>query len=73
VINLFINYYTEKNNYNIKIKLYYKTMSIKLVDAFIFYNEIDLLIYRLNLLNDIVDKFIIVEGTYTFVGKPKKS
>lgn len=48
-------------------------MSIKLVDAFIFYNEIDLLIYRLNLLNDIVDKFIIVEGTYTFVGKPKKS
>lgn len=48
-------------------------MTVKLIDAFIFYNEIDLLIYRLNLLNDIVDKFIIVEGAYTFVGKPKKS
>jgi beta-1,4-mannosyl-glycoprotein beta-1,4-N-acetylglucosaminyltransferase len=42
-----------------------------IIDSFIFYNEIDLLNYRLNLLNDIVDKFIIVESKYTFSGNEK--
>ncbi len=45
---------------------------MKIIDCFIFYNEIDLLTYRLNLLNNIVDWFIIVESTHTFVGKEKK-
>jgi beta-1,4-mannosyl-glycoprotein beta-1,4-N-acetylglucosaminyltransferase len=45
---------------------------IKLVDCFIFYNELDLLTYRLNVLNDVVDYFIIVESTHTHVGKEKK-
>lgn len=45
---------------------------IKIVDCFIFYNELDLLTYRLNLLNDVVDYFIIVESTHTFVGKEKR-
>ena len=44
---------------------------IKIIDCFIFYNELDLLTYRLNLLNNIVDYFIIVESTHTFVGKEK--
>jgi len=44
---------------------------MKIIDCFIFYNELDLLTYRLNLLNDIVDYFIIVESTHTFVGKKK--
>jgi len=44
---------------------------IKIVDCFIFYNELDLLKYRLNLLNDIVDYFVIVESTHTFIGKEK--
>lgn len=43
-----------------------------LIDAFIFYNEIDLLNYRLNLLYDVVDYFVIVEATLTFSGKPKR-
>jgi beta-1,4-mannosyl-glycoprotein beta-1,4-N-acetylglucosaminyltransferase len=43
-----------------------------LIDCFIFYNEIDLLTYRLNILNDIVDYFVIVEATHTFTGKEKK-
>ena len=47
-------------------------MSIKVIDCFIFYNELDLLTYRLNLLNDIVDYFVIVESTHTFTGKEKK-
>jgi beta-1,4-mannosyl-glycoprotein beta-1,4-N-acetylglucosaminyltransferase len=44
-----------------------------LFDCFIFYNEIHLLDYRLNLLKDIVDCFVIVESKFTFTGKPKES
>ena len=43
----------------------------KIIDCFTFYNEIDMLTYRLNVLNDIVDYFILVEAKQTFVGKPK--
>jgi beta-1,4-mannosyl-glycoprotein beta-1,4-N-acetylglucosaminyltransferase len=42
-----------------------------IIDSFIFYNELDLLNYRLNILNDTVDKFIIVESRYTFSGIEK--
>lgn len=42
-----------------------------LIDSFIFYNELDLLIYRLNILDAIVDKFILVESKYTFSGFEK--
>lgn len=44
---------------------------MKIVDCFIFYNELDLLTYRLNVLNNVVDYFIIVESNHTFVGKEK--
>jgi beta-1,4-mannosyl-glycoprotein beta-1,4-N-acetylglucosaminyltransferase len=44
----------------------------KIIDCFIFYNEIELLTYRLNVLNDVVDYFVIVESTHTHVGKEKK-
>jgi len=43
-----------------------------IIDTFIFYNELDLLNYRLNLLYDVVDYFVIVEATLTHSGKPKK-
>jgi beta-1,4-mannosyl-glycoprotein beta-1,4-N-acetylglucosaminyltransferase len=42
-----------------------------LIDGFIFYNELDLLEFRLNELNDVVDKFIIIESTKTFSGNEK--
>ena len=45
---------------------------MKIVDAFIFYNELKILDYRLNILSDIIDCFIIVESKYTFSGKKKK-
>jgi len=45
---------------------------MKIIDCFIFYNELDLLTYRLNLLNNIIDYFIIVESTHTFTGKEKR-
>jgi beta-1,4-mannosyl-glycoprotein beta-1,4-N-acetylglucosaminyltransferase len=44
---------------------------MKIIDCFIFYNELDLLNYRLNILNSVVDYFIIVESTHTFIGKEK--
>ena len=47
-------------------------MTIKIIDCFIFYNELELLTYRINILNDVVDYFVIVESTHTFIGKEKK-
>jgi len=44
---------------------------MKIVDGFIFYNELDMLEYRLSVLNEIVDYFVIVEMTHTFTGNPK--
>jgi beta-1,4-mannosyl-glycoprotein beta-1,4-N-acetylglucosaminyltransferase len=46
---------------------------MKIYDCFLFYNEIQLLKFRLEELNDVVDYFVIVEGSKTFVGKPKES
>lgn len=43
----------------------------KIVDCFTFYNELDMLTYRLNILNDVVDYFVLVEATHTHVGKEK--
>lgn len=40
-------------------------------DCFQFFNEIDILKLRLNVLGDIVDKFVISESTVTFSGNPK--
>lgn len=42
-----------------------------MLDGFIFYNELDLLSYRLELLAPVVDFFIIVEAERTFTGQPK--
>ncbi|WP_413581353.1 N-acetylglucosaminyltransferase [Bdellovibrio sp. HCB288] len=40
-------------------------------DCFAFFNELDLLEIRLNTLNDVVDKFVLVEATRTFQKKEK--
>lgn len=40
-------------------------------DIFTFNNELDMLDIRLNILNDYVDYFVIVESTETFSGYPK--
>jgi beta-1,4-mannosyl-glycoprotein beta-1,4-N-acetylglucosaminyltransferase len=62
VMSLFKNIF---NTYKLKI------CGKKIVDCFIFYNEFDLLTYRLNALNDVVDFFVLVESTHTHVGKEK--
>ena len=45
---------------------------MKRVDCFTFYNELDMLKYRLSILNEHVDYFILVESTHTHVGKEKQ-
>ena len=45
---------------------------MKIIDGFIFYNELKLLWYRINILYKVVDYFIIVESLYTFSGKKKE-
>jgi len=45
---------------------------MKIIDCFTFYNELDLLEYRLDVLKDTVDYFVLVEATRTHVGLPKK-
>lgn len=44
----------------------------KIIDSFIFYNELDLLYYRLTILNNVVDYFVIIEANQTFAGNSKK-
>lgn len=43
----------------------------KVIDAFNFFNEFDLLKIRLNYLNEVVDYFLICECSHTFTAKPK--
>ncbi len=40
-------------------------------DGFIFFNELDILEIRLNVMSSSVDRFILVESDKTFQGKPK--
>lgn len=44
---------------------------MKTYDCFLFFNELDLLEIRLNLLNEYVDFFVISESTITFSGNKK--
>jgi hypothetical protein len=45
---------------------------IKIYDIFTFFNEIEILEIRLNILDKYVDYFVIIEATETFSGIPKK-
>jgi beta-1,4-mannosyl-glycoprotein beta-1,4-N-acetylglucosaminyltransferase len=42
-----------------------------IVDACVFYNELDMLNYRLNVLHKHADYFVVVEATHTYNGLPK--
>jgi GR25 family glycosyltransferase involved in LPS biosynthesis len=54
--------------YNSFFKL---TKRSKVIDCFLFYNETEMLEYRLKALKHVVDIFVIVEARNTFTGKPK--
>jgi beta-1,4-mannosyl-glycoprotein beta-1,4-N-acetylglucosaminyltransferase len=44
---------------------------MRIFDSFIFFNELDLLDLRLNILNDVVDYFVITESPWTVSGNSK--
>jgi beta-1,4-mannosyl-glycoprotein beta-1,4-N-acetylglucosaminyltransferase len=44
----------------------------KVYDCFLFFNELELLKLRMEILKDVVDYFVIVESTVTFTSKPKE-
>ena len=46
-------------------------LKLKIVDCFIFYNEKEILEYRLRILDKVVDFFVIVESVHTHSGKEK--
>jgi len=45
---------------------------VKIYDCFTFFNELDLLDMRLNILDSYVDYFVLVEANQTFTGKEKE-
>jgi beta-1,4-mannosyl-glycoprotein beta-1,4-N-acetylglucosaminyltransferase len=55
-----------KNNDNLV------SLKPNVIDCFTFYNELDMLEYRLKTLENVVDYFVIVEATLTHVGKSKE-
>ena len=72
------NYVYEWWKNNGKSKTIEELMGIKsmkkhnVVDCFTYFNEKEILELRINLLKDHVDKFVIVDGNYTFSGNPKE-
>lgn len=44
---------------------------MRVFDSFIFFNELELLELRLNILNDVVDYFVLTESPWTVSGNPK--
>ena len=65
-----------KNGNSLHFKNLYKTKEKKtfnmIIDCFPFFNELDLLEIRLKLLDDIVDRVVLVESTRTFSLRKKK-
>jgi beta-1,4-mannosyl-glycoprotein beta-1,4-N-acetylglucosaminyltransferase len=56
------------NEYSSYPTKYYES---KIIDCFVFNDEIDLLEKRLRLLDSVVDKFVLVESKFTHAGTPK--
>ena len=45
----------------------------KIIDCFLFYNELDMLEFRLTELNEHVDYFILLDSDFDFAGNKKDS
>jgi beta-1,4-mannosyl-glycoprotein beta-1,4-N-acetylglucosaminyltransferase len=60
-----------KNTESSEITITKHNSDKKIIDCFLFYNELDLLLYRLTILYDIVDNFVLVESNHTYAGNQK--
>jgi beta-1,4-mannosyl-glycoprotein beta-1,4-N-acetylglucosaminyltransferase len=75
---MLLHYLIKKNiqiqrfNMIYNIKIYPDYHMTKVIDCIMFYNELEMLNYRIHTLKDVVDYFIIVESTHTHQGKEKK-
>lgn len=72
-IRLPIDLFKEKRREKVlisRVELAEYKKTIKVYDVFYFFNELDLLEIRLNILNDYVDYFVIIESTESFSGLP---
>ena len=47
-------------------------MKPKIYDCFMFFNELEILEIRMDVMSDYVDYFVLVEDAYTHSGKPKR-
>ena len=61
-----------KKKFDIVEQERYQDKDKRVIDCFTFYNELDMLEFRLTELDDVVDTFILVEATQTHSGKPKE-
>ena len=73
-LNAFGIHHFDENKLNKYLynKLIKQLNNIKIIDCFIFYNEFDLLEYRLKTLYNEINYFVIVESRMTFMGYKKK-
>jgi len=60
------NYYWGRNNIVIIM-----IRNKRVVDAFLFFNEVDMALFRMEMLNADVDVFVVVEAKHTFTGEDK--
>ena len=61
-----------RKNWLSKLELENYRKKVKIYDIFNFFNELETLEIRLNILNDYVDYFVLVESKLTHTGKPKE-
>ncbi len=66
-----IDTYINRRNWSTKEEIIEYRKKIKIYDIFTYNGEADILEIRLNILNDVVDQFIIVEAPTTFSGQNK--
>ena len=72
-ITLYKNNLNKKNKITSLEEIIESKKNLKIYDVFYFFNELDLLEIRLNILDDFVDKFILIEAAFTFGGESKGS
>ncbi len=61
-----------KKNWKEPLEIVEYRKKIKIYDCFTFFDELDLLEIRLNILNDYVDYFVIIEANKTFSGTKRE-
>ena len=70
---LYLNRFNDPKEHLSRSEVLTLKENVKIYDVFYFFNELDLLEIRLNVLDEFVDHFVLIEGAYTFGGVSKTS